>query len=39
MGFQEVGCWDGVCLYQRSGPCLTSPPVYEVNEMLRLSDQ
>lgn len=39
MGFQEVGCWDGVCLYQRSGPCLTSPPVYEVNEMLRLTDQ
>jgi hypothetical protein len=39
MGFQPEGCWDGVCLYQRSGPCLTSPPFYEVNKMLRLSDQ
>jgi len=39
MGFQNEGCWDGVCLYQRSGPCLTSPPFYEVNKMLQLSDQ
>jgi hypothetical protein len=39
MGFQSEGCWDGVCLYQRPGPCLTSPPLYEVNETLRLSDQ
>lgn len=39
MGFQKEGCWNGVCLYRRSGPCLTSAPFYEVNKMLVLSDQ
>ena len=39
MGFQSEGCWNGVCLYRRSGPCLTSAPFYEVNKMLVLSDQ
>ena len=39
MGFSQEGCWKGVCLYRRSGPCFTSPPFYEVNKMLRLSDQ
>jgi hypothetical protein len=39
MGFQNRGCWNGVCLYRRSGPCLNSPPFYEVNKMLVLSDQ
>jgi len=39
MGFQLDGCWNGVCLYRRPGPCLTSPPVYEVNKMLRANDQ
>jgi phosphatidylinositol glycan class B len=39
MGFTSTGCWNGVCLYRRPGPCLASPPYYEVNEMLRLSDQ
>lgn len=39
MGFTSEGCWNGVCLYRRPGPCLTSPPVYEVNKMLRANDQ
>ncbi len=39
MGFELEGCWNGVCLYRRPGPCLTSPPVYEVNKMLRGNDQ
>lgn len=39
MGFKPEGCWNGVCLYRRPGPCLTSPPVYEVNKMLRANDQ
>lgn len=39
MGFQREGCWNGVCLFRRPGPCLTSPPVNEVNEMLRAQDQ
>lgn len=39
MGFQPDGCWNGVCLYRRPGPCLKSPPVYEVNKMLRANDQ
>lgn len=39
MGFKLDDCWNGVCLYRRPGPCLTSPPVYEVNKMLRTNDQ
>ena len=39
MGFNLDACWNGVCLYRRPGPCLTSPPVYEVNKMLRANDQ
>ncbi len=39
MGFQNQGCWDGICLYRRSGPCLNSSPFYEVNKMLVLSGQ
>jgi GPI mannosyltransferase 3 len=39
MGFQNVGCWNGVCLYRRSGPCFALTPFYEVNKMLVLSDQ
>ena len=39
MGFTEEGCWNGVCLYRRPGPCLSSPPVYEVNRMLSVNDQ
>jgi hypothetical protein len=39
MGFNLDACWNGVCLYRRPGPCLISPPVYEVNKMLRANDQ
>ncbi len=33
-GFALTGCSDGVCLYQRTGPCV-SPPSDEVNAVLR----
>jgi GPI mannosyltransferase 3 len=41
MGFTSTGCWNGVCLYQRAGPCLAPPRHYdhELNERLRLIDQ
>jgi len=34
MGFESEGCWNGVCLYRRPGPCVQSGPVDEVNKML-----
>ncbi len=39
MGFEPEGCWNGVCLYRRPGPCISSPPVDELNQMLRLNHQ
>jgi phosphatidylinositol glycan class B len=33
-GFQLQDCWNGVCLYRRSGSC-ELPQHYEINELLR----
>jgi len=35
MGFAPEGCWHGVCIYRRPGPCISSPRYHEVNDMLR----
>jgi hypothetical protein len=34
-GFASSGCWTGVCLYQRPGPCTLPPPDMEINAYLR----
>ena len=33
-GFASSGCWTGVCLYQRPGPCTLPPPDMEINAYL-----
>jgi GPI mannosyltransferase 3 len=35
MGFKSAGCWNGVCLYRRAGPCIISGKTNEVNKVLR----
>jgi hypothetical protein len=34
-GFKPEGCWNGACLYRRSGPCISSLQYNEVNDLLR----
>jgi hypothetical protein len=33
--FRLVRCWNGVCVYQRSGPCTPPGADYEINSVLR----
>ncbi|MGA2373842.1 MAG: hypothetical protein ABSG11_24570 [Candidatus Korobacteraceae bacterium] len=35
LGFKSAGCWNGVCLYRRPGPCIVSSQYNEVNKVLR----
>lgn len=35
LGFKYSGCWNGVCLYRRPGPCIVSSKYNEVNKVLR----
>jgi hypothetical protein len=35
MGFKFAGCWNGVCLYRRSGSCIVSSKFNEINKILR----
>lgn len=37
-GFNLVSCWNGVCLYQRAGGCQASTESYEINAVLRESN-
>jgi len=39
IGFRSAGCWNGVCLYRRAGPCIPSSQDNEVNKMLGQSGQ
>jgi GPI mannosyltransferase 3 len=38
-GFQLSRCWDRICLYRRSGPCLPPPRQEEVNTVLLQTGQ
>jgi phosphatidylinositol glycan class B len=33
--FERVGCWNGVCVYRRPGPCAPPQADNEINSMLR----
>jgi hypothetical protein len=35
MGFKSAGCWNGICLYRRAGPCVVSGRTNEINKILR----
>ena len=35
VGFEAAGCWNGICLYRRAGPCLPPPEDSEINSILR----
>ena len=35
MGFTSSGCWNGICLYRRAGPCVVSGRTNEINKILR----
>jgi hypothetical protein len=36
-GFELAGCWNGVCLYRRPGPCAPPQGGNEINSVLRLN--
>jgi hypothetical protein len=38
-GFQLAGCWNGVCLYRRAGPCTPPQEGMEINRALVRADQ
>jgi phosphatidylinositol glycan class B len=38
-GFELADCWAGVCLYRRSGQCISPPQECEINTALRLSEE
>ncbi len=38
-GFELAGCWNGVCLYRRPGPCAPPQGDNEINRRLVLDDQ
>jgi hypothetical protein len=33
--FERVGCWNGICVYRRPGPCAPPSADNEINSMLR----
>jgi hypothetical protein len=33
--FEPAGCWNGVCVYRRPGPCTPPPAANEINSILR----
>jgi len=33
--FELVGCWNGICVYRRPGPCAPPRADYEINAVLR----
>ena len=35
VGFEVAGCWNGICLYRRAGPCLPPSQDSELNTILR----
>jgi hypothetical protein len=38
-GFELAGCWNGVCLYRRPGPCTPPPVDKEINQVLLRAGQ
>jgi hypothetical protein len=38
-GFELAGCWNGVCLYRRLGPCMPPERDNEINRMLLRTGQ